>query len=100
MPRSEIHKKLLSSRKELLDIGLRNNMLNFRLTTKSLSIVLTVRPFLRWFNRNGLQPRIDLCGQASNLQNPPLHRAQRRHMAERLLRQLDHGQRDFLKRFQ
>src|SRR5438132_14095538 len=39
MPHSEINKKLLSSRKELLDIGLRNNMLNFRLTTKSLSIV-------------------------------------------------------------
>lgn len=39
MPRSEIHKKLLSSRRELLDIGLRNNMLNFRLTAKSLSIV-------------------------------------------------------------
>ena len=39
MPQSEINKKLLSSRKELLDIGLRNNMLNFRLTTKSLSIV-------------------------------------------------------------
>src|ERR1043166_9919706 len=39
MPHSEINKKLLSSRKELLDIGLRNNMLNFRLTTKSLSVV-------------------------------------------------------------
>src|SRR6266446_5710822 len=39
MPRSEINKKLLSSRKELLDIGLRNNMLNFRPTAKSLSIV-------------------------------------------------------------
>ena len=39
MPHSEINKKLLSSRKELLDIGLRNNMLNFRLTAKSLSIV-------------------------------------------------------------
>lgn len=39
MPRSDIDKKLLSSRKELLDIGLRNNMINFRLTAKSLSIV-------------------------------------------------------------
>jgi very-short-patch-repair endonuclease len=39
MSHSEINKKLLSSRKELLDIGLRNNMLNFRRTTKSLSIV-------------------------------------------------------------
>jgi very-short-patch-repair endonuclease len=39
MPHSEINRKLLSSRKELLDIGLRNNMLNFRLTAKSLSIV-------------------------------------------------------------
>jgi len=39
MPHSEINKKLLSSRKELLDIGLRNNMLNFRLTTKSLRVV-------------------------------------------------------------
>src|SRR5215831_6037945 len=39
MPDSEINKKLLSSRKELLDIGLRNNLLNFRLTAKSLSIV-------------------------------------------------------------
>jgi very-short-patch-repair endonuclease len=39
MPHSEIDKKLLSSRKELLDIGLRNNMLNFRPTAKSLSIV-------------------------------------------------------------
>ena len=39
MSHSEINKKLLSSRKELLDIGLRNNMLNFRLTAKSLSVV-------------------------------------------------------------
>src|SRR5712691_4526739 len=39
MPHSEINKQLFSSRKELLDIGLRNNMLNFRLTTKSLSVV-------------------------------------------------------------
>src|SRR5262245_9779468 len=39
MSHSAINTKLLSSRKELLDIGLRNNMLNFRLTTKSLSVV-------------------------------------------------------------
>jgi uncharacterized protein DUF4011/AAA domain-containing protein len=39
MSHTEINQKLLSSRKELLDIGLRNNMLNFRLTAKSLSIV-------------------------------------------------------------
>ena len=39
MSRSEINTKLLSSRRELLDIGLRNNMLNFRPTAKSLSIV-------------------------------------------------------------
>jgi very-short-patch-repair endonuclease len=37
MSHSEFNKKLLSSRKELLDIGLRNNMLNFRMTAKSLS---------------------------------------------------------------
>lgn len=35
----EINKKLQSSRKELLDIGLRNNMLNFRKTAKTLMIV-------------------------------------------------------------
>jgi very-short-patch-repair endonuclease len=39
MPHSETNKKLLSSRKELLDIGLRNNMLNFKLTAESLSVV-------------------------------------------------------------
>ena len=39
MLHSDIDKKLLSSRKELLDIGLRNDMLNFRPTAKSLRIV-------------------------------------------------------------
>ncbi|MBA4252088.1 MAG: DUF3320 domain-containing protein [Chlorobiaceae bacterium] len=34
-----IKRKLLSSRKELLDIGLRNNLINFRPTSKSLQIV-------------------------------------------------------------
>ncbi|MBT2294127.1 DUF3320 domain-containing protein [Pseudomonas fluorescens] len=34
-----IGQKLQSSRKELLDIGLRNNMLNFRKTTKTLLVV-------------------------------------------------------------
>lgn len=34
-----INQKLQSSRKELLDIGLRNNMLNFRKTTKTLLVV-------------------------------------------------------------
>lgn len=35
----EIKKKLISSRKDLLDIGLRNNMINFRAGAKSLAIV-------------------------------------------------------------
>ncbi|MFM7583866.1 MAG: DUF4011 domain-containing protein, partial [Caldilinea sp.] len=35
----QIDTKLLSIRKELLDIGLRNNMLNFRQTTKQLRVV-------------------------------------------------------------
>lgn len=34
-----ISQKLQSSRKELLDIGLRNNMLNFRKTAKTLMVV-------------------------------------------------------------
>ena len=34
-----IHQKLASSRKELLDIGLRNNLLNFRPNARSLRIV-------------------------------------------------------------
>ncbi len=34
-----IDKKLLASRNELLDIGLRNNLLNFRKSAKSLQIV-------------------------------------------------------------
>lgn len=34
-----ISQKLQSSRKELLDIGLRNNMLNFRKTAKTLTVV-------------------------------------------------------------
>lgn len=34
-----INQKLQSSRKELLDIGLRNNMLNFRKTAKTLMVV-------------------------------------------------------------
>lgn len=36
---ASINEKLQSSRKELLDIGLRNNMLNFRKTAKNLMIV-------------------------------------------------------------
>lgn len=36
---SGISQKLQSSRKELLDIGLRNNMLNFRRTAKTLMVV-------------------------------------------------------------
>lgn len=36
---SGISQKLQSSRKELLDIGLRNNMLNFRKTAKTLMVV-------------------------------------------------------------
>ena len=39
MPKSDIQKKLLSSRKDLLDIGLRNSMINFRQSAKSLLIV-------------------------------------------------------------
>ena len=39
MSQLETKKKLLSSRKDLLDIGLRNNMINFRRNTKSLMIV-------------------------------------------------------------
>lgn len=39
MSQSEIKKKLMSSRKDLLDIGLRNNMINFRANAKSLLIV-------------------------------------------------------------
>jgi very-short-patch-repair endonuclease len=35
----DIHKKLQASRKELLDIGLRNNLINFRKTTKNLTFV-------------------------------------------------------------
>lgn len=34
-----INQKLQSSRKELLDIGLRNNMLNFRKTAKTLTVI-------------------------------------------------------------
>ena len=34
-----ISQKLQSSRKELLDIGLRNSMLNFRKTAKTLTVV-------------------------------------------------------------
>ena len=36
---STVSQKLQSSRKELLDIGLRNNMLNFRKTAKTLMVV-------------------------------------------------------------
>ncbi|MEG1209538.1 MAG: DUF3320 domain-containing protein [Leclercia sp.] len=36
---SDINQKLQSSRKELLDIGLRNSMLNFRKSAKTLAIV-------------------------------------------------------------
>lgn len=39
MSQLETKKKLLSSRKDLLDIGLRNNMINFRPNAKSLMIV-------------------------------------------------------------
>ena len=39
MSNSDISKKLMSSRKELLDIGLRNNLLNFQKTAKSLMVV-------------------------------------------------------------
>lgn len=39
MSKEIIKRKLLSSRKELLDIGLRNNLINFRATSKSLQIV-------------------------------------------------------------
>ena len=38
MSDSEISRKLISSRKELLDIGLRNSMINFRNGAKSLTI--------------------------------------------------------------
>jgi hypothetical protein len=38
MSDSEISRKLISSRKELLDIGLRNSMINFRSGAKSLAI--------------------------------------------------------------
>lgn len=39
MSQDELKKKLLSSRKDLLDIGLRNNLINFRPSSKSLRIV-------------------------------------------------------------
>ena len=39
MPEDDVKKKLLSSRKDLLDIGLRNNLINFRPSSKSLRIV-------------------------------------------------------------
>lgn len=39
MTLAEIDRKLLVSRNELLDIGLRNNLLNFRKTAKSLLII-------------------------------------------------------------
>ena len=39
MSEMETKKKLLSSRKDLLDIGLRNSMISFRASAKSLSIV-------------------------------------------------------------
>ena len=39
MSQIETKKKLLSSRKDLLDIGLRNNMINFRRNAKSLMVV-------------------------------------------------------------
>lgn len=38
MSDSEISRKLISSRKELLDIGLRNSMINFRSGAKSLTV--------------------------------------------------------------
>lgn len=40
---------------------------------------LTVRPFLRWFRRNGPQPCIECWRKAQQLQNPLLERAQSRH---------------------
>ena len=39
MPQADVKKKLISSRKDLLDIGLRNSMINFRGSSKSLAIV-------------------------------------------------------------
>ncbi|MFT6591797.1 MAG: hypothetical protein ACJA2P_002655, partial [Rhodoferax sp.] len=39
MSELEIKKKLLSSRKELLDIGLRNNLISFNPSAKSLLVV-------------------------------------------------------------
>jgi hypothetical protein len=39
MAEVDVKKKLLSSRKDLLDIGLRNNLINFRPSSKSLKIV-------------------------------------------------------------
>ncbi|MFZ6743688.1 DUF3320 domain-containing protein [Undibacterium sp. JH2W] len=39
MSQVELQKKLLSSRKELLDIGLRNNLINFNPGSKSLRVV-------------------------------------------------------------
>lgn len=44
MPQAEFKKKLLSSRKDLLDIGLRNNLINFRPSSKSLRIVDELPP--------------------------------------------------------
>lgn len=39
MSENEISRKLIGSRKELLDIGLRNAMINFRSGQKSLAVV-------------------------------------------------------------
>lgn len=39
MTQAEVKRKLLSSRKDLLDIGLRNTMISFRSSAKSLTIV-------------------------------------------------------------
>lgn len=39
MSQAEVKKKLASSRKDLLDIGLRNSMINFRSSSKSLTII-------------------------------------------------------------
>ena len=39
MSEAEVKRKLLSSRKDLLDIGLRNNLINFRPSAKSLCVV-------------------------------------------------------------
>lgn len=39
MSQVEVKKKLLSSRKDLLDIGLRNAMISFRRNAKSLMVV-------------------------------------------------------------